>query len=148
MRLNLVFIALMLVVSCSKTKPDVTQVKKTIIGLERMALDKWANGDPIGYSQNFAEDATYFDDIAAQNRIDGVESIQKYFKSLDGKIPKHKYELVNPKVQVYGDVAIITLIYNSFGENNEPGPPWKSTSVYRLKGDNWKVVHSNWSLIK
>ena len=45
-------------------------------------------------------------------------------------------------------LPILTLRYNSTDENNEPDSPWKATSVYRLTNGNWKIIHSNWSLIK
>lgn len=139
---------LFLFVSCTNSSPKQEEVVETIIKLERKALDNWAKGDPVRFAENFSKDATYFDDIAAQSRVEGIEEITKYFKSLNGKIPPHKYELINPKVQVYGDIAILTFRYNSTSQNNESGPPWKSTSVYRLLDDKWKVVHANWSLIK
>ena len=59
---------------------------------------------------------TYFDDVAAHVRVDGIENLKKYFKSLEGKVPVHKYELVNPKVQVYGDMAILSLWYKGIIE--------------------------------
>ena len=139
---------LCIVMSCIKSNPTQEEIEQKIITLERKALDKWSKGDPVGFSENFAIDATYFDDIAAHGRVDSIEEISKYFKSLDGKIPAHKYELVDPKVQLYGDIAILTLRYNGTSLNNESGPPWKTTSVYRLVDDTWKVVHANWSLIK
>jgi ketosteroid isomerase-like protein len=124
------------------------EIEQTILDLERQALDHWSNGDPIGFSKNFAVDATYFDDIGAEMRIDSIEALTTYFTSLDGNIPVHKYELVTPKVQVYGDIAILTLQYHAMSLENEPGPPWKATSVYRLIDDKWQVVHANWSLVE
>ncbi len=124
------------------------EIEQTILALERQALNNWSKGDPIGFSKNFAVDATYFDDIGAQMRIDSIEEVKNYFASLDGQIPAHKYELVIPKVQVYGDIAILTLQYHAMSLDNEPGPPWKATSVYRLTDGDWKVVHANWSLVK
>lgn len=134
---------------CSKQEQASNEeVEQTILALERQALDNWSKGNPIGFSKNFAVDATYFDDIGAQMRIDSIEEIKNYFTSLDGKIGAHKYELVTPKVQVYGDIAILTLQYHAMSLENEPGPPWKATSVYRLKDDKWQVVHANWSLVE
>ncbi len=140
---------LLISTSCSKKQDASRQqdIEQTIITLERQALDKWAKGDPVGFAANFANDATYFDDIGAQKRIDNSENLKSYFSSLDGKIPSHLYKLIAPKVQVYGDIAILTLQYHST-INDEPGPPWKATSVYRLVDDKWQVVHANWSLIK
>ena len=60
-----------------------------------------------------------------------------------------RYEMLAPKVQRHGDVAVLT--YNLHDEAVQPdGKPstlnWNSTSVYvRLHGE-WKVIHSHWSL--
>lgn len=141
-------IGLILLTGCLNSNSNHDEITQMIISEERKALDEWAKGNPNEYPKHFAPDATYFDDIAAQNRIEGIDEITAYFKSLEGKVPVHSYELINPKVQIYGDIAILTLRYNSTDENNEPDSPWKATSVYRLINGNWKIIHSNWSLIK
>ncbi len=148
MRCLPILVSLVVFMACSDSNRPNEQIEEHILELEQQALDKWANGDPVGFSENFAVEATYFDDIAALNRVDGLEAIVSYFKSLEGKIPAHQYELVNPKVQVYGDMAILTLRYQPTSLNNEPGPPWKATSIYKFNDGKWKVVHANWSLIK
>ena len=148
MKIKLLLLGLAWLMSCSNSNQSKAQIEQEILKLEQMALDKWAEGDPVGFAENFAEDATYFDDIAAQNRVSGSEALKGYFKSLEGKIPAHHYELVNPQVQVYDNMAILTLRYNAKTLDNEPGPPWKATSIYKLKEGKWKVVHANWSLIK
>ena len=125
-------------------------IEQTILTLEQNALDRWAKGDQISFSDNFAEDATYFDDVAAHVRVDGIENLKKYFESLQGQVPEHNYVLDNPKVQVYGDIAILTLWYKSSISmpDGQTAPPWKATSVYRLHNDTWKVVHAHWSEVK
>ena len=145
----LLLATLLIFTSCGKKQNTLTQVnvEQTILAKDRQALDRWAAGDPLGFSVNFAEDATYFDDIAAHTRLDGLEEIQNHFASLEGNIPPHSYEIVDPKVQVYGDIAISTLRYHS-SINGEPGPPWKATNVYRLTNDEWYIVHAHWSLVK
>ena len=145
----LLAISFILNACCEKQEPASNEeIEQTILALERESLDNWSKGDPVGFSKNFAVDATYFDDIGAQKRIDGIEALTTYFTALDGQIPPHKYELVTPKVQVYGDIAILTLQYHAMSLENEPGPPWKATSVYQLKDDKWQVVHANWSLVQ
>lgn len=122
-------------------------IEQTILAMERQALDCWSAGDPPGFAVNCADDVTYFDDIAAQTRINGLKEMQNYLKSLVGKIPPHTYEIVDPKVQVYDNVAIVTLRYHSkIGDKS--GPPWKATDVYRLTNGEWHVVHAHWSLVK
>lgn len=128
--------------------PTQEEAEKAILAKENNSLDLWAQGDPVGFSNNFADDATYFDDIAAHTRIDGREEFEKYFKSLEGNIPPHSYKLVDPKIQVYGNIAILTLQYHSTLADGQSGPPWKATSVYRFSNGDWQVVHAHWSLVK
>ena len=145
----ILFTCFLIWTSCNtyQNAPDPEAIAQTIIALEKQALDRWSAGDPQGFAANFTADATYFDDIGAQARLEGTEELQNYFKSLDGKISKHSYELVNPKVQVYDNIAILTFQYHSkIGEAS--GPPWKATEVYRLTNGKWQVVHSNWSMVK
>jgi ketosteroid isomerase-like protein len=140
---------LLLFTSCAMKQDALTQkkVEETILAQERKTLDRWAAGDPLGYAENSAEDVTWFDDVAAQTRIDGVVELRNYLTSLVGKYPPHTYEIVDPKVQVYGDIAICTLHYNPT-INGKPDTPWKATDVYRLTNGKWRLVHANWTLVK
>jgi len=140
---------LLIFISCEPKQQALSQeeVENTILAKERQALDRWAAGDPVGFSEGFADDVTYFDDIGGQTRIDGLEELRNYLKSLEGIVTPHSYEVVDPAVQVYGDVAISTLRYHP-SIDGEPGPPWKATNVYRLTDGDWHLVHANWSLVK
>ena len=58
-------------------------------------------------------------------------------------------EMLNPKVQVYGDVAILT--YNFAGvikdkEGKVTPSKAKSTRVYVKMGNDWKLVHANFGM--
>ncbi|NIP81696.1 MAG: DUF4440 domain-containing protein [Gemmatimonadetes bacterium] len=119
-----------------------------ILALERNALDHWSRGDPLGYVEDWAEDATYFDDIGAQSRIDGLEALRAYASTLAGQLPAHEFELVDPKVQVFGDTGVLTLRYHPRTADGEPLPAWKATLVYRRDGGRWRVAHGNWSIVK
>ena len=99
-----------------------------------------------GFGKGFAEDATYFDDVAATTRLDGKQEIINYFSTLAGLVPEHDFELVDPKVQVYGDIAILTLHYHGSINDTAIGQPWKATSIYRFQEGDWKVVHAHWSV--
>jgi ketosteroid isomerase-like protein len=123
-------------------------VEQAILANERRALDRWADGDPLGFAAEAADDVTYFDDIAAHRRIDGIAALRSYLESLRGKIPKHRYELVEPKVQVHGDVGIVTLRYHATGVDGKALAPWKATSVYCRDDGRWRIVHAHWSVAK
>jgi uncharacterized protein (TIGR02246 family) len=152
----LLLLTITLLISCGPQEATSTQeavstreaVEKAVLAMERAALDRWSSGDPLGYAQSFAEDATYFDDIGASTRLDGLEAINAYLESLAGKGPAHSYEIIDPKVQVLNGVAILTLHYQATLEDGQVLPTWKATSVYHLIDGSWQVVHANWSLVK
>ena len=141
---------LMLILTSCEAKQSVftqEEVEKAVLEVERQALDSWSAGNPAKMPANFADDASYFDDIAAHTRLDGIEEIQNYFTSLEGAIPPHNYEIVDQRVQSFGNTAILTLRYHSTIDG-QSGPPWKATSVYRYNDEKWQVVHAHWSLVK
>jgi ketosteroid isomerase-like protein len=121
---------------------------EAILAQERRALDRWSQGEPLGYVDIQADEITYFDDIGAERRVDGIAAIREYLTSLEGKIPPHRYKVVDPKVQVYGDIGILTLRYEPTTADGEPLTPWKATSVYRRAAGEWRIVHAHWSLVK
>ena len=145
----LLFSILLLLASCGieQSTPPQENVEETILALERDALDQWSQGNPAGFAVHIADNGTYMDDIGAANRLVGIEAAKSYFASLEGKIPPHNYEIVDPLVQVYDDIAILTFQYHSKIDTMS-GPPWKATSVYHFNDSIWQMVHANWSLLK
>jgi len=127
---------------------DAAAQAETVVALERSALDRWGNGDPTGYLDVYAPEITYFD-IATEKRLDGHATMADYYRPLTGKIKVVSYEMLSPKVQHHGDVAVLT--YNLRSEAVQPdGKPltvrWNSTAVYARIGGQWKMIHSHWSL--
>lgn len=133
---------------CQPQSAGQRDAERAIIAQERRAMDQWSQGNPLGYLDVDADDVTYFDDIAANSRIDGVEAMRSYFTSVKGKIPPHRYEIVDPKVQLYGDIGILTLRYHASTTDGKPLTRWKATSVYRRRGAEWRIVHAHWSTVK
>jgi hypothetical protein len=148
-KISILLLIVLIFTACVKDQsaPKHENVEETILILEGEALDQWSSGNPLGFGVHFADDGSYMDDIGAQNRIVGAEATKEYLASLDGKIPPHEYEIVDPLVQVYGDVAILTFQYHSKIDTMS-GPPWKATSVYHFNDSTWQMVHANWSLVK
>jgi ketosteroid isomerase-like protein len=138
----------MLAAGCQPRVSGGTAADQAIIAQERRALAQWAEGNPLGYLATVADDVTYFDDIGAHTRIDGIEALRAYFTSLQGKIKPHRYELVDPKVQLYGDIGILTLRYRASTIDGQPVAHWKASSVYRRVSGEWRIVHAHWSLVK
>jgi ketosteroid isomerase-like protein len=121
-----------------------------VIAVARKALDRWGKGDPGGFLDVYDDAISYFDPSTEQ-RIDGRERMRAYYAPIAGKITVDKYEMINPVVQDFGDVAVLT--YNLRSHAKGPGGRWvwvrwNSTVVYRRSGVTWKSVHSHWSYVK
>lgn len=126
-------------------------VAQTIIAMERAALDRWGKGDPQGFFEIMASGQTYFDPLT-QKRLDGQAELKQYMAPFNGKIKIERVEMIDPKVQQIGDMAVLTFNLVDYGAQVGDGPKttarWNSTEVYqRIKG-SWKIVHSHWSYVK
>ena len=126
--------------ACQPGSPGQKEAEQAIVAQEHRALEQWAKGNPLGYLDSAADDVTYFDDIGAHSRVYGLGAMRAYLTSLKGRIPPHRYEIVDPKVQLYGDIGILTLRYHGYGADAQPMSRWKATSVYRRVDDQWRIV--------
>jgi len=135
--------------SCSGTTDHFQP--ETIIALERGALDRWGKGDPQGFFDIMASDQTYFDPMT-DKRIDGQDALKKYIAPFAGKIKIERVEMIDPKVQRSGDLAVLTFNLVDYGAQLGDGPKttarWNSTEVYQRFNGSWKIVHSHWSYVK
>lgn len=121
---------------------DNPRTEDLIIAMERAALDRWAKGDPDGFLEATDADVAYFDPFQ-ERRLDGLPALESLYGQLRGKIEIERYEMIDPRVQVYGDIAILTFRFVSHG--SEGAMRWNTTEVYRRKGE-WRIVHTHWSL--
>lgn len=119
-----------------------------VIALERAALDRWGRGDPGGFLDTYADEVSYFD-VATEQRIDGHAAMRDYYRPFTGKIRVARYEMISPRVQRRGDVAVLSYNLRSDAvqpDGTEVTMRWNSTAVYARSGGTWKMIHSHWSL--
>ena len=117
---------------------------ETIIALERAALDRYGNGDPQGYLETYAPDITYFDP-GQQGRVDGLGAMKELLVPRTGKIKIDRYEMIGPKVQHSGDVAVLSYNLVNYAKRPNEGSVivrWNSTAVYRRIEGKWKIIHT------
>lgn len=121
---------------------DNRRVADEVLASERAGLDRWAVGDPSGFLEICAPDVTYFDPYLPA-RIDGRETLARYYETLRGKVHIDRYILLSPRVDVHGDTAVLTFNYVSWVRQSEHR--WNATEVYRLTGEGWRIVQTHWS---
>jgi len=116
-----------------------------------LAKAQWAAGiakDTDKVASFLADDYTEFNP-GYPTRLDGKELNATLYRAADmGEAKTLVSDMVNAKVQVYGDVAILT--YNFIGSgmtvDGEVEPNLaKSTRVYAKIDGAWKLVHANFA---
>ena len=112
---------------------------------------QWAaemKNDVATAMKNVADDYTEFNPDYP-TRLDGKAMnvrLSEAFNSGSGDTVAA--EMANPKVQVYGDVAILTYNYIGAAKNKDgeiESVKAKSTRVYVKQGGQWMLVHANFA---
>jgi hypothetical protein len=118
------------------------KIAAATLALERAALDRWGKGDPFGFLEISAPDVVYFDPYL-ERRIDGLDALTRYYEAIRGQVHIDRYELINPRVQVCSDAAVLTFNYVSY--TGEKQNRWNCTEVYRRANGEWRIIQTHWS---
>jgi len=121
-----------------------SDVAATIIAMERGALDQSDRFDPDGFLK-LSDPGVVYIDPALDQPIVGVENLRKYYESFRGAGTPASGEMLNAKVRVMGDTAVLTFNYQ---RKDGKEPRWNATEVYHRTEDGWRIVHTHWSYIK
>jgi ketosteroid isomerase-like protein len=148
-RLPIALILIACLAGCQR--PPAAVDPSTIVGLERAALDRWGKGDPSGYLEIMAPEVTYFDPNQ-EKRIDGLEAMQRMLAPIAGKVSVSRFDMIDPRVQQHGNVALLTFNLVSYQTQPDGGDKavarWNSTETYAIVDGQWRIIHSHWSYIK
>lgn len=118
---------------------------KILTRLQTVA-ERFYNKDPLAYTELLAEDVTYFAPITP-GRVEGIQAVRALFVPFQGKRSVPRFEILNPKLQLHGDIGILTYNLNEYGADGTVATRWNSTEVYRRFGDKWQAIHAHWSQI-
>lgn len=123
-------------------------VEDEIIAVTYAAWKAQMEKNALEANRILADDYTEFNPEAS-TRLDGKEiSVRVSDAVMLGSTKVISAEMLNPKVQVYGDVAILS--YNYLGLNQDHDEKTssvkaKSTRVYVKINGNWMLVHANFA---
>ena len=123
-------------------------ILKEMIALEQSKLDLWyGESDPSAYVAEVADDATALDPWVPLTRQVG-EELREFYRSLEGIIPHIDYEIVDPAVDVRGDIVIFTFFTEGTDLDNPDVPygPWNATKVFNRTADGWEMIHTHFSV--
>ncbi len=119
-----------------------------IIANEKAATVAWQHKDKAFWADHLSNDATAFFGQSPYLEVDPKTNFIPKFDQMVDMMKVIDAEMYNPRVQVYGDVAILT--YNESAMVNLGGRVMsytgKVTSVYNKQGNTWRVVHTHESM--
>jgi uncharacterized protein (TIGR02246 family) len=155
-RLSLVLFVLLLfaaawgvsVISGFAAPPSDAEVARAVIARERASFDAWQRKDKAFFAGFLADDATYFGAMNPYLETDPKENFLPKFEQMTEMFKMLDFQMYNPRVQVYGDTAVLT--YNASSTVSMGGRTMnytsKMTSVYVRQGGAWRVVHGHESM--
>lgn len=124
------------------------EIAQAIIAREKASVSAWQRKDKAFYADFLSEDATYFSAHNPYLEIDPKTTFLPKFEEFTEMFKYINFQMHNPRVQVYGDTAILT--YNHAVMVNMGGRTMnftgKMTSVYIKQGNTWRVVHAHESI--
>ena len=126
------------------TEPAVGAADEVLV-LERAAMERWAKGDPDGFLEISDTDVTYFDPFV-EKRLNGREELRALYETLRGQVKLDEFEFIEPRVQVAGDMAVLT--YNFRSQGGDTVSEWNTTEVFRRRDGRWRIVHTHWAFRK
>jgi len=117
-------------------------VARQLLALERQAMDGWMKGSPEPDLARTDATVVYIHP-AADKRLEGLPALTELFEKYRGRALFDSYELIDPKVQVSGDVAVLTFILEC--RMGATVYRYDSSEVYQRRKDGWRVIHAHWS---
>jgi hypothetical protein len=119
-------------------------VEQTIKTMERAALDRSDQGDVRGFLEITDPNVVYVDPYQDKPLYGRDALAQYYAKAYEGYKPV-RGEMLNSKVQVLGDSAVLTFNYVGAAK---PTNGWICTEVYHRTQAGWRIVLTNWAFVK
>ncbi len=119
--------------------------------LDRHLRSIW-DGDLETYRATTAPEVTFFEWYISTQRIDGLDFHLREIAATGrvaeaqqraGKPRSVEHEVLAPKVQLYGDIAIVTftLLMRYTGEGGVQHTEHNETRVFARRGAGWQLVH-------
>ena len=114
-----------------------------VLAITRQMLDAMYTSNPEVHRRHSAEDMSSYEWYIAPQRIDGLEFHLRLIES-GGNGGASSLDMLTPRVQVYGDTAIVnyTLLKTTLPEAAPPQfSTMNETRVFVKLEGIWKMVH-------
>ena len=125
-----------------------TNVELEVMEIVNRNLQAIWDADTAAYKETCAPDVSFFEWYITTQRIDGIDfhlrEILVHAEALGGgSDARTGHEILQPRVQVFGDTAIVTytLLVRSVSGGAVRRTQQNETRVLHRFDDGWKLVH-------
>ncbi|HRX02888.1 MAG: nuclear transport factor 2 family protein [Anaerolineae bacterium] len=125
-----------------------TNVELEVMEIVNRNLQAIWDADTAAYKETCAPDVSFFEWYITTQRIDGIDfhlrEILVHAEALGGgSDARTEHEILQPRVQVFGDTAIVTytLLVRSVSGGAVRRTQQNETRVLHRFDDGWKLVH-------
>lgn len=123
-------------------------IAEQVITREKASIEAWRRKDKSFFADLLAEDASFFTAYSPYLDADAKKNFLPKFDQYAEQLKYQDFQMYNPRVQIYGDVAVLT--YQASVAASFNGQPLnytaKMTSVYVRQGNTWRVAHGHESM--
>ena len=110
-------------------------------------LQRWYAGDPLAYTELFADDLTYFAPVWKEGRLEGITALRDVLAPFKDMTSVPGFKIIQPKLQMAGEAAVLTYNLNEYAEDGSVRARWNATEVYHKIGETWRILHAHWSSV-
>ena len=125
-----------------------TNVETDVMAIVQRNLQAIWDADVAAYRKTCAPDVSFFEWYVTTQRIDGIDfhlrEILVHAEALGGGSgARTEHELLQPRVQVFGDTAVVTytLLVRAIHGGAVRRTQQNETRVLHRFEDGWKLVH-------
>jgi ketosteroid isomerase-like protein len=123
------------------------EIRHQIIAREKASFDAWSRKDKAFYQDYWADDMTEF--LPESRHLATKAEVMPTFDKIVNRWRLEEIQMHDPRIQVYGKVAILTYTESVTGRYDGKLSHYegKVTMVYVREGGEWKGVHYHESVI-
>ncbi len=110
----------------------------------RNHLNSIYNGDAATYEATTSEDLSLYEWWVTPHRQDGLDFHRFMIEHRWAGDGDYRYDLLEPRLQLYGDTAIVSYTFMLSRARPEGGVQHRTHNESRVlikRGDQWQVVH-------
>jgi ketosteroid isomerase-like protein len=122
-------------------------VAQHIIAIERAALDGSDRGDIAAFLKLSVPDVVYQDPWQEKPMV-GIADLTAYYAKVfkPEEKPTLAGEMLNTRVQVMGDAAVLTFNYIvRKRDTHAVVRRWNAVEVYNKRDGEWRIVNTQWA---